>query len=307
MTPEREKRKGESGKSPFRFPLSPFRSGYRLGCLSAILVGIAVWIVQPPAVEALREHPYFAIHELVVTGCGPALTQDDVRAWLGLTGTSTVWEASPGWVRARLLAHPRIAEATARRSFPGRLEIALRERRPVAIAVLDDLHYVDRGGTLIGPLEPYDSRDYPMITGLDTDDAPGARQWLVRRALRLLRRCDRETCIGELSEVHVDAAQGVIVYPAEPRLPILLGWGSWPAKLARAEQALRAWSGGAERLVSVDTRFRNQVVLTTRPAPAPPPSEKGGSGGISQRPRRAPTKKSPLAPLFQRGESRVEI
>lgn len=291
---------------------------HRVGCLSllaALLVGLAVWTVQPPAVAALREHPYFAIHDVAISGCGPALSPDDVRAWLGLTDTSTLWDMSPGVVRQRLLEHPRIAWATARRAFPGRLEIVLRERRPQAIAVLGELHYVDRSGALIAPLQEHDSRDYPLITGLDADDAPGARQWLVRRALRLLRRCDRDVCIGEVSEVHVDADDGIVVYPADPRVPIVLGWGSWPAKLSRAEHALRSWSGGVERLISVDARFRNQIVLKTRPSTAPPPAAhaaaKNGQGKqskqhSSKQMRRAPQPAPRLAPLLPSGAPRVE-
>jgi hypothetical protein len=258
-------------------------SRHRWGCLSAIValgLAAAVWAAHGPATTALREHPYFAINQLVINGCGPALTPDDLRAWLGLSEESTVWEAAPTRVRARLEAHPYIAAATVRRQFPGRLEIVVRERRPQAIAVLDDLYYVDRSGATFGPLRPGDSRDYPFVTGLDAAAADGQRTWMLRRALRLLRRCDRDTCVGELSEVHVEDGRGMVVYPAAPRVPIVLGWGSWPAKLERAERALHAWHDAAERLASLDVRYRNQVVLTLRPTPAPPPAARPHARGI---------------------------
>jgi cell division protein FtsQ len=241
-----------------------------LVALAVLAVAGAIWATHGRAAEALRDHPYFAINQLVIKGCGPALTPDDVRTWIGLGDDSTLWQAVPARVRARLEAHPYIARAAVRREFPGRLEVAVRERRPRAIAVLDGLYYVDRSGATFGPLRPRDSRDYPLITGLDAAAEEGPRTWALRRALRLLRRCDREPCIGELSEVHLADQRGVVVYLAEPRVPIVLGWGSWPAKLERAERVLQAWEGAAERLASLDVRFRNQVVLTVRPLPAPP-------------------------------------
>jgi len=248
---------------------------HRWGCLSAVAAlgaAAAVWAGHGPATAALREHPYFAISQLVIDGCGPGVTPDDLRAWLGFTDESTLWDAAPGRVRARLEAHPYIAHAAVRREFPGRLEVVVRERRPQAIVVLDDLYYVDRSGALFGPLRPRDSRNYPFITGLDPAAGDGARTWMLRRALRLLRRCDREPCVGELSEVHLEEGRGIVVYPAAPRVPIVLGWGSWPAKLERAERALHAWHGATDRLASLDVRFRNQVVLTLRQVPlAPPP------------------------------------
>jgi cell division protein FtsQ len=238
--------------------------------LVLLAISGAIWATHGRAAEALRDHPYFAIHQLVINGCGPALTPDDVRAWLGLTEDATLWQTEPARVRARVEAHPYVARAAVRREFPGRLEVEVRERRPRAIVVLDGLYYVDRGGATFGPLRPQDSRDYPLITGLDPAAAEGLRTWALRRALRLLRRCDREPCFGELSEVHLADQRGVVVYLAAPRVPVVLGWGSWPAKLERAHRVLQAWEGAAERLASVDVRFRNQVVLTLRALPAPP-------------------------------------
>lgn len=240
----------------------------------AVLAGGA-WFGRRPAAEALRQHPYFVVDRLELAGVGPALRAEDVHAWLGLTERTTLWEAAPGRVRARLEAHPFIAHASVRRVFPGTLEIVIRERKPQAIAVLGDLFYVDRGGETFGPLRAGDSRDLPFITGLDPTAAPGVRAWLLRRALRLTRRCDAPggdtpRCVGPLSEIHVDAAQGLTVFPGAPRVPIVLGWGSWGEKLGRAERALRQWQATPERLARLDLRFRNQVVATLRPAPAAP-------------------------------------
>jgi cell division protein FtsQ len=254
---------------------------HRVLCRSAVIalaVAALVWAALAGGTAALREHPYFAVGQVVMHGCGPALTPDDVQAWLALTDETTVWDASPARVRARLEANPFIARAAVRRQFPGRLELVIHERRPQAIAVLDDLYYVDRAGVTFGPLRPRDNRDYPVITGLAAGMADGPRAWALRRALRLLRRCGREPCIGELSEVHLETARGVVVYPSAPRVPIVLGWGSWPVKLERAQRALDAWHGPVERLAAVDVRFRNQVVLSFRPAPPPPAAPLNGHG-----------------------------
>lgn len=240
-----------------------------IGLAQAALV-LAAWAVHRAPSGVLRGNAYFALSQVSISGCGPALTPGDVRAWLGFGAETTLWDAAPTQVRARLERHPFIGHAAVRREFPGRLEIVVRERRPHAIAVLDELYYVDRSGRTFGPLRPQDSRDYPLITGLDTALADGERTWALRRTLRLLRRCDREPCVGELSEVHLEAARGVVIYPAAPRVPIVLGWGSWPAKLERAQRTLRVWSAAAERLASLDVRYRNQVVVRVRQLPTPP-------------------------------------
>lgn len=234
----------------------------------ALAGAAALWHGRAPLVAAVQRHPYFAVTRVVIHGTDQALTPQDVRDWLDLGPTTTVWDATPGRVQARLAAHPYVAHARVRRQFPGALEIVVRERRPRAIVVLDDLFYVDRAGVTFGPLRADDARDLPVITGLDPAGDPAARRWTLRRALRLLRRCDGAQCLGPLSEVHVDPARGVTVFPTAPRVPVLLGWGSWSAKLERARRTVEAFAGPPERLARLDTRFRNQVVATLRPLPA---------------------------------------
>jgi cell division septal protein FtsQ len=245
---------------------------WRWSAVSAVVLiglGAAGWMMRERLADALREHPYFVINRVVIHGADQSLTPDDLRAWIGLTDTTTVWEASPTRVRDRLEQHPFIAHASVRREFPGALEIVVRERRPLAIAVLGDLYYVDRGGVTFGPLRDDDPRDLPLITGLDAQAPEGTRNWMLRRALRLMRRFDEAPSLGTLSEIHFDQATGVLVFPSAPHVPVLLGWGSWAAKLDRAGRALSAWHGSTDRLARLDTRFHNQVVATVRAAPAP--------------------------------------
>jgi cell division protein FtsQ len=123
-----------------------------LGLCAVLGLATVGWMMRRPMAERLRHHPYFVVSHVAIEGVGPALTPEDVTAWIGLTDATTVWEATPARVRARLEAHPFIAAAAVRRIFPGRLEIVVRERRPEAIAVLGDLFYVDRGGETFGPL-----------------------------------------------------------------------------------------------------------------------------------------------------------
>ena len=66
-------------------PVTRYRWAF-LSAITALGVTAAVWAAHGPAGEAVREHPYFAISQLVINGCGPALTPGDLRAWLGLHG-----------------------------------------------------------------------------------------------------------------------------------------------------------------------------------------------------------------------------
>ena len=199
-----------------------------------------------PAV-GVREHPYFAISQLVINGCGPALTPDDVRAWLGVRPASRAsGTRRRRALRTRLEAHPFIARAAraARVPRPPRRSTCTSGGRE-AIAVLDELYYVDRSGATFGPLRragqprlPADHR--ARRRHAPTGRAPGrCAAPCACCAAAIARRAASASCPRCTSSTE----HGVVVYPAAPRVPVVLGWGSWPAKLERAERALRAWHG----------------------------------------------------------------
>jgi len=247
--------------------------------ITALLVvafGAATWFLHAPVWASLRSHPYFAVTDLSIRGAGPFLTRDEILAWLGISEQVRIWDLSPARVRARLETHPLIERARVERSFPNRLAISIRERRPAALLLLDDLFYVSRNGQLLRRFDSGENPDFPIVTGLSTQTAPGYRAWAVRRALRLQRLCRRVGCFEGISEIHVDSEGGIVLYPRKPRVQVILGWGSWKKKLRRAERTLRVWEGRTEHLARVDVRFRNQVVVELRERGTKPGQKEGG-------------------------------
>ena len=182
----------------------------------------------------------------------------------GRQRASSIWDAAPDLVRVRLQSHPWVRRVSVQREFPNRLKIGIDERRPVAIVRLDELNYVDRSGRILGPLRDGDSRDFPLITGLEEAEPSGFTPIGVHRALRLLRLCERLNCVDAISEVHVDRNRGITVFPLRTAVAVVLGWGSWREKLARSARVFAAWEGQVERLAAVDVSFRDMVVVKLR-------------------------------------------
>jgi len=189
------------------------------------------------------------------------ITRGDVLQWAGVTEATSAWDAAPDEVRLRLQSHPWVRRATVQREFPNRLSIGIEERRPVAIVRLGELNYVDRSGRILGALSDGDSRDFPLITGLEEAGPSGFTPVGVRRALRLLRLCERLHCVDAMSEVHVDQNRGITIFPLRPATAVVLGWGSWREKLTRLARVFAAWKGEVERLAAVDVSFRDMVVV----------------------------------------------
>jgi len=220
-------------------------------------------------VGVVQSHPYFALTTIDVDG-NHAVGRNEILEWADVSEGSSIWHAAPTSVRVRLLSHPRIEQVAVRREFPNRLIIHVRERRPLAIVRLDQLQYVDRDGHLFGPLRDDDTRDLPLITGLEGD---GSRNFVaigVHRALQLSRLYGRMRGVDTLSEIHVDRRAGVTIFPQRPPVAVVLGWGGWREKLTRVARVLTAWEGQVGRLAVVDASFRDMVVVRLHELQAPP-------------------------------------
>jgi cell division protein FtsQ len=244
---------------------------------AAIGLGLAValWCATTPAWTAIRQHEYFALSTVETAG-NLRLSRDELLEWAGVGMGSSIWDATPHAVAARLRGHPWIEQARVKRSLPGSLSIRIRERVPVAILGVGELRYVDRSGQVLGALQGQDSRDFPIITGLSPDDAEFFDVGL-HRALQLLRWCERLRCFDTISEIHIDRVRGVTIFPLRNAVPVVLGWGRWREKLERSGRVFALWQGQVHRLREIDVSFRKQAVVKLREVERPTgrPAKKG--------------------------------
>jgi cell division septal protein FtsQ len=158
-----------------------------------------------------------------------------------------------------------------RRELPHRVAIHVREHRPVAILAPEDgkgkLYYLAGHGSIFAAVSRGDATDFPYLSGLRTadleaGDAFGPRA--VRRALGLLRATTRSPGIGAISEIVVDRTRGLTLLPVRPAVPIEMGWGGFPAKLARLAPVLAQWKGHETEIAAVSLLFDDEVIVRRR-------------------------------------------
>jgi len=234
-----------------------------LAALCGVSLACGLWYGVPRGVHLITSHPYFALTSIEIEG-NRRLERREVLQWAGVSEGRSAWGATPGVVRARLLNHPWIRQVQVQREFPNRLMIAVQERRPVAIVLADGPRFVDRYGRVLGPLRDDDSRDFPIISGLDGTEVADFSSIGMHRALQLLRWCERLHSLDTVSEIHVDRARGVTVFPRRTAVAVVLGWGRWREKLQRSARVFAAWEGQVDRLTAIDLSFRDQVVVRLR-------------------------------------------
>ena len=167
--------------------------------------------------------------------------------------------------------HPWVRSATARRVFPGTVEITVSEHEPVMLLALDRLWYVDADGTPFATATS-DDLDYPTLTGLDpalaTSD-PELGRAAIGGALRVLSTWssrDRDGGAREVSELYFSPTHGFdLVLRSGTRL--LLGVGDPAEPLERLDRLIGAGLDlGAPQRIDLDMK----TVAVATPLPARP-------------------------------------
>jgi cell division protein FtsQ len=235
----------------------------------------AVLAVVLPLWHAARTHPYFGVHEVRWTHHG-RLSEAELRDALGVPDGTNIWSVDVQAVAARLRRLPWVRSASVRRDLPDRLLVSVGEYRPAAIVAVAAPHpglfFVAGNGRIFAPVGDRDARDLPYVTGLTGADLGGDDGFgpqAVHTALALLRHVRLHAPeIGALSEVHVAREDGVTLIPMHRAVPIALGWGTFPVKLARASRVLGLWRGRDREIAGINCMFDNDIIVRTRAARA---------------------------------------
>ncbi len=196
--------------------------------------------------------------------------------------------------------HPWVRSAEAHRRLPPAVEVRVEERAPRALVDLGGLYLVDREAQVFKRAAPGDGLDLPVVTGFTRDDylqRRGDLDPLLAGALALLDGYAREglSAFGAVSEVHVDADEGITLYLGEEATQVRLGVGDLPLKLKRLHRVLGTLRAGGRRaeVLHLDNRSRPSWV-TVRLASAAAgraeakPRRVGGVGGTGERGLPAP-------------------
>jgi cell division protein FtsQ len=187
----------------------------------------------------------------------------------GLRGRNIVTLDLDQW-RARLMASPWVETASLRRLLPGRVEIEIRERRPMGIGRLNGtLYLVDASGVVIDEYGPnYADFDLPIIDGLGT--RPPGRTSAVdlaraKLAARLIAALDRQPALArKVSQIDVSDAHDAVVLLDGDTTMVRLGENDFTARIQSyldLEDTLKERVNGIDY---VDMRFDERLYV--RPA-----------------------------------------
>ncbi len=173
--------------------------------------------------EVISSSPYLRVRNILVTG-----VDDDLRAEVvkisGLKGGESLLSIDPARIRRNIETHPWVKSVILKKEFPNTVHIKAKQEEPVAVVLLERMYLMDGEGIIFKAVEADDPIDFPVVTGLSTNDTRnGTYLRGVASLLDAFRSLEVPVSIEELSEVHVQEGGALSIY--FNRLPFKVFFG----------------------------------------------------------------------------------
>jgi cell division septal protein FtsQ len=211
---------------------------------------------------ALRNVPIFGVEDVRVVGAH-FVPDDEIRVLAMFEDEASVWDDMRP-IELRLSEHPLILEARVRRAGIHRLDIVVREVRPVAFVSTPELVPVDAAGRALA-LDPTDrALDLPILLEADVSDGRVEPE-AARLALDVLDQVGAldSAFTRRISEVRAMRGGSVefVLLPGSPLDRVVLPNRDPVAAFLRVGSAVSLAEARGGPVREADARFENEVVI----------------------------------------------
>lgn len=235
--------------------------------LVALPGGLAAWVLTSP---------YFQLREVVVDGGSERVPADWVMGTLAPLEGENLVRLELADIAAQLRENPWIDTVELRKELPGRLQVAVSERRPVAFLFSEGkLYYADSAGRRIVPVGSADEvRQAGLLEVRFAHPMPGGVAGALEVAAELGRV--RPDWAGALTRIEVLGEEDFRLYTEALRFPLLVTRGQVGPKIRRLEELLPELERRYPAIAAVDLRFSRRIVVQ--------PAAPGAAGGQVSKP-----------------------
>jgi cell division protein FtsQ len=189
--------------------------------------------------------------------------------------------------RRQLEQIPWIERATVMRLLPDQIRVTVVERQPVAfVRQGSQVGLVDSSGVLLAmppAMMAQHHYSFPVVTGIDTHDPAEGRKNRMAVYGRLLAELDanNQQLSEQISEIDLSQPEDVRILMPEQGTDILAHFGEdhFLERYQRYKAHIGEWRQQYPKLMAVDLRYEQQVVLEMTPGTNPAESPAGQTAG----------------------------
>lgn len=209
--------------------------------------------------DELLMSPYLAINEVKISG-NTKVSRPEILWMAGVNTGDNMLKISAAEIKKGLRRSPWISEVNITRKFPDRLNIEIKERKPVAFINLDSLYLVDETGVIFKKASMDDDIDLPVITGLKREDIEEGAAGVLSQNARSAKASELAILAvnlihlsagkgiftnEDISEINIDTTYGLTLYTMQHGTRIELGDGDVEDKLTRLAKVIQQRNGFA--------------------------------------------------------------
>lgn len=235
---------------PTSYQSEPQTSGRRRLLLAFCLVCAGVLFFKSGGFSLfsvlLEDLDYFRITEIRIEGCANS-DRDKIRAASGVKVSTSLFSVDEEIITENVRKESLwVDQINVERHWPDTLILQVREFKPYALIAVGEeergqLYYLDRKGNTFVKTAYGMDLDYPVITGLehaeDLENVPSELEAPLD-LLRLAGSNNPNLPVQSISELHVDAEEGLILHLVEHPFPIFFGEGDIRRKYVRLRKVL---------------------------------------------------------------------
>ncbi len=233
--------------------------------MSVCVVIAVLSVVCYEAYELLARTTFLRLEKIEVSRLR-RLKREEILALSGVKPGDAMLHLDLRRVAEQVKKNPWVEKVRVNRYFPHTLSIEVTEWVPAAVVNMGYLYYLDRKGEIFKPLNRGDNLDFPVITGITEEDLakdPAGCKGMLRNALELadLLKGGMVFKLEDISEIHVDKGYGYTLFTAQGGVPVKLGNGDFPEKLARLSRIYKDLSAQLRTLEYIDLNYSDKIVV----------------------------------------------
>ena len=214
--------------------------------------------------QYLLSSPYMRLEEVQITGIEEKI-RTELKKIHNLDADQSLLGINLNELNRKIEEHPWIRSVKLERRFPNTLIVEAERQEPLAMVIMEQMHYMNRYGELFKKVGGQDSIDLPVVTGIPKD--PVKSRELLKNAVHVMEILEAEAepwSLSQLSEIHVRNKDEMSLYFNHLKAEVRIKWRHLAGKIDGLRKVSKhlAKTGKREQINRIDLNYGDGAVVS---------------------------------------------
>ena len=235
--------------------------------LAKIILVVACFYGIFSSYRFITHSPRFNINEINLVG-HKRLSNEELSSWIGTIIGKNIFKLELDGISKRLVEHPWIQSASARRVFPQGIYLEIKERTPFAKIQMEQVYVMDNYGVLLGA-DLRGTNKLPTITGIKMKNpkiGSNVADEEIIRGLKMMRSLNKLSMFEKnpIDNVHISSRYRITFSTHTQDIKVHMRPEIAEESFKNLVLALGAIEKNEKDLSYIDLSFKNRVVIKHR-------------------------------------------